>query len=191
MLADLSMIAFRNCWSSFVALILVVPIALLPSALSAEQPNQAESTKKLIGWTERISISDSKLVLYGQMEPARQSTTLHLPPGSIEPGKSSQDRVSFKLSDRFGASHTFSLPIVRRTRLRSPSGQSRQVYVVTLSFCIAGRYIEEEVILSERSNINNEMFVGRQTLEGLFIVDPSQQFTSDPACSVSPSRKGE
>jgi len=191
MLADLSMVAFRNFWCLFVALVPVILFALLPSMVVAEQLDQSESAKKLIGWTERISISDSKLVVYGQMEPARQSTTLHLPPGSLEPVKSSQDKVSFKLSDRFGASHTFSLPIVRRTRLRSPSGQSRQVYVVTLSFCIADRYIEEEVILSERSNISNEMFVGRQTLEGLFVVDPSQQFTSDPVCSASSREKEE
>jgi|GEM_PF-4515198 len=184
------MIRWQNCLAVF-WLVYLIALLFLPIVTFAQEAQQqaVSSSKKLIGWTERVALSGTDLVLYGQMEPSTQSTMLHLQKGSLSLSERSKDEVSFELEDRFGAKHNFELPVVRKSRLRSPSGKTRQVYVVTLSFCLAGKFIEEEVILSERENIEHEIYIGRQALEGLFTIDPSQQFSSNPDCTEETIRK--
>jgi hypothetical protein len=152
------------------------------AAEEAGQTRGGESDERVvIGWVEKVVVGKEDLHFHARMDPGRTASTLHAEEMSIR-RRSGQEVVSFLLKDRYGHSHKFEKPLLRRIQLRDSRGNVREAPVVQLSLCIAGRYAEDEIILSDRSKLSHEMLIGRQTLEEHFLIDPSRTFSVEPSC---------
>lgn len=67
--------------------------------------------------------------------------------------------------------------------IKKKEGGLQRRPVVTMTFCIAGRLIKDEVNLSDRGHFNYEVLVGRNMLtSGNLIIDASKAFTARPNC---------
>lgn len=136
--------------------------------------------KPVVGWLEKVRVERGNIVLQAKLEASRLTSIVHAE-DIREGSKGENPTVRFKLKDRFGHTGTFEAPLVRKVRLKSVKSV-RELYVVQLGLCIAGRYLEDEVALSDRSQQDYEMVIGRQTLEGNFIIDPAATYSVDPGC---------
>lgn len=59
-----------------------------------------------------------------------------------------------------------------------------------MKFCLAGRWIEEEVNQAARNDFNYPVLIGRDMLKkGGLVVDSSKTFTTDPTCPAQEARK--
>jgi hypothetical protein len=98
--------------------------------------------------------------------------------------------IKFKFKDGKKNKEVFERPIVRWVRIKSREGADIRRPVVRMKFCIAGRWIEEEVNLADREDFNYPVLIGRNMLkEGKFAVDSSATFTAEPSCATQEAQQ--
>jgi hypothetical protein len=66
------------------------------------------------------------------------------------------------------------LPLAEHRAVKSSIGTSQIRPVVVLDLIMAGQALSTEVTLTDRSDMELPMLVGRSALKGRFIVDPSR-----------------
>jgi hypothetical protein len=69
-------------------------------------------------------------------------------------------------------------------KIRRHFGEVQERMVVKLGVCLANTYKETEVTVVDRSGLTYPMLVGRDFLEGYFLVDPSVSNKTTPQCKV-------
>jgi hypothetical protein len=88
--------------------------------------------------------------------------------------------VHFTLADRCGG-HRLILPLVEMRRIQTSEGSDERP-VVEMELCIGSRRIRTHITLNDRSRLEFPFLVGRNILEGNFIVDVSRSRTAPPTC---------
>lgn len=159
-------------------------------------PADSEFERKVVGWSEKIRLEDGTLLLHAELDPTRQNSAVRV--DEIEKFKAAEKKeksskkkihhVRFTLRDRYGHEKTFERPIVRLQRIRTASGKTRTEYVVELGICLGDRYVEDEFVVSKAKISDFEVRLGRETLEGHFVIDPALTYTVLPSC---PETEGE
>ncbi len=91
-------------------------------------------------------------------------------------------RVRFNLTDRFGHTHNYELPVLRSVKVKSSSGKTEIRPVVPLTVCIGSLKIDGEFSLRRDLQETNHIRIGRRDLAGKALVDPSKSFTLQPSC---------
>lgn len=153
------------------------------AADSSESPSQLQP--QTVGWIEEARIPgidapvDVKLDT-GATTSSINAEILEQPDGDEESG----GMIKFRYEDEDGNEAVFERPVVRWVRIKAREGESIRRPVVQMKFCVAGRWIEEEVNLADRDDFNYPVLVGRNMLEqGRLVVDSSQSFVTEPTCS--------
>jgi hypothetical protein len=130
----------------------------------------------MVGWRETValpSLGISELV--AKVDTGARSSSLHA--------------VAFEISDD-GATATFWVPTdgpkprlvtaqapMRGWRwVKDSGGHSTLRPVVAVELELAGRRFVEEVTLADRGGMRHRMLLGRRTVRGHFVVDPSREF---------------
>jgi hypothetical protein len=87
-------------------------------------------------------------------------------------------RVRFELGNvgRGGRPASVEATVVRRTRVRSTSGQTGARVFVTAQVLLGGAEHRVEVGLVDRSHMQHPMLLGRSALAGRFLVDPARRY---------------
>jgi len=114
-----------------------------------------------------------------------QSPTIFIArtPGAPPPSKENLKRkVKFSLSDRFGHSYDYELPVLRSIKVKSANGKTEIRPVVPLTICVGSLKIDGEFALRRDLEQTNHIRIGRRDLAGRGLVDPSRSFTLQPSC---------
>ena len=74
------------------------------------------------------------------------------------------------------------MPLEREAKIKRKGSQVQIRPVVKLGVCLAGVYEEVEFTLTDRSNFEYPVLIGRNFLAGKFLVDSSRSFTLPPSC---------
>jgi hypothetical protein len=149
-------------------------LANLASAYCAE--------KLVLGWVEKAQLLPENLVLDAVLDTGANSTSIGATNLSrFERG--GRPWIRFSVSDRKGNSSIFERPVVRAVRIRQSDIDAATRPVVMMAICIAGRFREEAVNLTNRSHLRYPLLIGRAAMAERFIVNPSRKFTSTPNCS--------
>lgn len=136
--------------------------------------------KSIFGWTERVKLVDADMTLEAKLDTGAETSSLHAPdPEPFE--KDGDDWVRFEVTDDDGNEHTFERPVERTIHIRSASGLTER-YVVELTLCVGTVEQTKEINLADREELSTPMLVGRNFMAGEILVDPSEEFTRDPAC---------
>lgn len=77
------------------------------------------------------------------------------------------------------------LPLVENRRIVTGGGREVRRPVVRMDLCVAGFRGTVDVTLNDRALVDYRMLLGRNVLEGRFLVDVAQTLTSRPACPAS------
>lgn len=163
--------------------IVTFTVLLHSSTLVFAEKKEKKPERPILGWSEKITLVPGELTLHARLDSSRASSTLHVS-GIKRFVKGKQVYVKFAVKDRYGNQDNLERKVLRSSGILTVSGTKLSRYVVELGFCIGGEYFEDEIALSDKLNSNYDIRLGRQSLEGHFVIDPALSYTTKPDCKV-------
>jgi hypothetical protein len=126
------------------------------------------------GWKEFVRLPKLKLgPLVAKLDTGARSAALHADEIHV-----SGRRVTFViLSD--GRRHTYKAPLVGQKRVKSSNGISEMRAVIRATLEIGKAVFKTEITLTDRTDMDVPMLLGRNTLKGRFLVNPARTFLLD------------
>jgi len=150
-----------------------------PAAFASERVNQ---DLEIVGWVERARLMDPEVNLKAKLDTGAETSSLDV---EIIKKFRKDDRrwVRFRLIDRAtGEEHIIVRERIRTISIVMHDGQRQTRPVVRMDICIAGRILNTEVSLIDRSEFTFPLLLGRKALESFALVDPGNTFLSTPDC---------
>ncbi len=128
----------------------------------------ASETKRLIGPTERVEISDASIGLLGRVDTGARTTSLHAESIQVNDGT-----VSFSLVGEDGERIPVSRPVAKIDTVRSAAGSEERIFVeLTLEHDDLVKSVL--VNLKDRSHMSYPLLLGRNWIQDDYLVDVSQ-----------------
>ncbi len=139
-----------------------------------EVPKEKDA-KTIIGEAEYIYVPSSKIKLKARIDTGATTTSIHaLDIKEFE--RDGQKWVKFKLIDENKKEIERALPIQRVTTIKRHGANSLKRYVVQLRLNLGESSQLVDVTLANRSNFTYPLLIGRNFLNGIFIVDVSKKY---------------
>ncbi len=138
-------------------------------------------TKQVLGWKESVALPGlGNVRLLAKLDTGARTSALHAI--DISFGRShGRPWVEFDLPDiDEPAARHFRLPVLEHRKIRSSIGHSQIRPVVLLALTLAEQTWKTEVTLTDRSDMELPMLVGRSALKGRFVVDPARTRLASP-----------
>ncbi|WP_199197571.1 RimK/LysX family protein [Chroococcidiopsis sp. CCALA 051] len=154
------------------------------SIQQSQAVNSSSQQTQIVGWVENGKIAGVDKEVKVKLDTGAKTTSINAeilekPDKETESGGT----IRFRFLDGEGNKEVFERPIVRWVEIKSREGSDIRRPVVRMRFCLAGRWIEEEVNLADRDDFNYPVLIGRNMLkQGKLAVDSSQTFTTEPSC---------
>lgn len=146
---------------------------------------------KRVGWVEEIAISDVGAIVKAKFDTGAKTSSIDASiidthPSGKKTKNATGDTVVFAVTLDTGKIKTFERPVDRYVRIKLKDGGFVRRPVITMSFCIAGRTVTEEVNLANREGFIYPVLVGRNMMEHAdLVIDASKRFITRPHCSES------
>lgn len=167
----------------------LVSTALLSSIGCSSQTLQATvaETQELqtVGWIENGQVSGIDQEIKFKLDTGATTTSINAEileePNEIT---ESGGMIRFRFSNGDGISEVYELPVKRWVKIESRTQDYIRRPVVQMKLCVAGRWVDEEVNLADRSDFNYSVLIGRNMLsKGKLAIDSSATFTQNFDCS--------
>lgn len=150
-----------------------------------EQPIEAEpvsptppsySGATVIGGVETLYIIPMEMPFQARIDTGAETSSMDA--DHIEPFERDGEKwVSFNITNRKnGEKHHFEKPIKRRTSIVR-IGTHEERYVVNMSIKIGDEIIKSDFTLAQRDKFSYQVLIGRNILNGRFIIDPALENT--------------
>lgn len=176
-------------WTTWV--VLTLPgrlVAAEPAAPPAEAPDVSAALepaeKQIIGATAAIKVVDGGLTFPARVDTGATTTSLHVEEWSIEdPSETMAENVGkvirFCIKNHEGQIEWLERKIVELSTIKT-SVQEEQRYKVNITLSYRG--VEKKVLVSlkDRSHMEYPLLLGRNFLEGNFVVDVAKSPRLDP-----------
>lgn len=165
----------------------VVVIGMLSGTGCSLQHTQASDLleqPQTVGWVEKARIQGIDSEVDAKLDTGAETTSINAeileePDEDTESG----GMIKFRFVGEDGNEAIFERPVVRWVRIKARDGGSLRRPVVQMKFCVAGRWVEEEVNLADRDEFNYPVLVGRNMLgKAQLAVDSSETYTTEAAC---------
>lgn len=139
------------------------------------KPLRTLGRKQVLGWKESVVLSTlGGIELLAKLDTGARSSALHAV-DIVYIKHRSAIWIEFDLPDVDPCRcHRFRLPLAEHRSVKSSIGTSQIRPVVVLELCIAGQSWSTEVTLTDRSDMELPMLIGRSALKGRFVVDPAR-----------------
>jgi hypothetical protein len=132
----------------------------------------------LIGWQESVSLPELGAgPIVAKIDTGARSVALHADDIRIS-GRGKRMKVRFKVQRRGSSSRRIEceMPLHDLRRVKSSNGRVELRAVIATPIEIGGQLLEAEVTLTQRSDMGAAMLIGRSSIKGTFLVDPSRTF---------------
>ncbi len=121
----------------------------------------------LIGWKEYVVFTRLKLgPLVAKIDTGARTAALHADSIVIS-GK----RVRFLIDGK-----RYAAPLVGHKRVKSSNGQVETRAVIRATIQLGNQIIKTQITLTDRTDMDVPMLLGRQSIKGLFLVNPAKTF---------------
>ena len=133
------------------------------------------------GWAEQVVIRPPNLVLDAKLDTGADHCSVH----AKKIKKFKKDGVpwvKFEVSNRYGGKAKLEEEIVRIAKVKTKSGGFQERPVVRLGVCLGDIYEMIECNLVDRSHFVYPALIGRDSLAGSVMVNPSRTYTKAPNC---------
>ncbi|SFN58637.1 Uncharacterized conserved protein [Dokdonella immobilis] len=129
----------------------------------------------MLGWKESVVLSGlGGIRLIAKLDTGARTSALHAV-DILYIRHRSAIWVEFDLPDIDQSKrHRFRLPLAEHRSVKSSIGTSQIRPMVVLELCMAGQRWSTEVTLTDRSDMELPMLIGRSALKGRFVVDPAR-----------------
>jgi hypothetical protein len=150
-------------------------LSLLPAVLLLLVPKQSAAEKITIGAIEDVILLPWDVKIAARIDTGAATSSIDVCDYAVE-GKF----VSFTLADRCGA-YKVRAPLIEMRHVKSTEGDETRP-VVEIEICLGAKRLRAFVTLSNRSHLEYPFLVGRNIIEGNFVVDVSLSKTFLPIC---------
>jgi hypothetical protein len=158
-------------------LILLIVLLAAPQVHAQVNDHSPRTPAKItIGVVEDVVLSP-----WGISFPARIDTGADLSSLDAREIEVRDNIAAFKLGKRYGGIQ-LQLPVVEWRTIQTSMGSEKRP-VVEISICLGSKLLRTPVTLKDRSEMIYPFLVGRSTLRGGFLVDPSRSRSAQPTCS--------
>jgi hypothetical protein len=140
--------------------------------------DQAQSTQKtqlvLIGWREQVSLPDFKIKsLKAKIDTGAKTSALHADQIDISTIKGKKI-VKFVFTSEDGEQYVIKSPLIDERVIKSSNGERTLRPVVKTTLKMGETVFEIEVTLINRDMMGFKMLIGREALNGRFIIHPAK-----------------
>ena len=126
------------------------------------------------GWKEHVRLPKLKLgPIVAKLDTGARSAALHADEIHV-----SGRRVTFIIIDE-GRRRTYKAPLVGQKRIKSSNGISEMRAVIRATLEVGKSVFKAEITLTDRTDMDVPMLLGRNTLKGRFLVNPARTFLLD------------
>ena len=131
--------------------------------------------KQILGWKEFVTLPDlGNIRLLSKLDTGARTSALHADSLKFS-RRNGKLWVKFELLDfHTSESKQFKLPVVEKRKVKSSIGSIQIRPVVLLAVNLAEQTWTTEVTLTNRSDMELPMLIGRSALKRRFIVDPAR-----------------
>lgn len=153
----------------------VGPSAAHDSTRPASSRLRVVGTRLVLGWKETIALETlGGIELLAKLDTGARTSALHAV-DIVCSGVGDDAQVTFDLPDIDQSSrHRFCLPLAGYRSVKGSIGASQIRPLVRLELRLAGQVWTTEVTLTDRSDMELPMLIGRAALKRRFLVDPAR-----------------
>jgi hypothetical protein len=125
----------------------------------------------MIGWKEHVRLPALNIgPIDAKIDTGARTAALHADEIEIRGG-----RVRFVILEH-GKRHIHFAPLVAKKRIKSSNGISETRAVIETDIQIGTYVVRAEVTLTDRTDMEIPMLLGRSTVRGRFLVNPAKSF---------------
>lgn len=147
-------------------------------ASMTHEDSAPEDGRALIGWQETVSLPELGAgPIVAKIDTGARSAALHADDIRIS-GRGKRMKVRFTVQRRGSSSRRIEceMPLHDLRRVKSSNGHIELRAVIATPVEIGGQVLEAEITLTQRSDMGAAMLIGRSSIKGTFLVDPSRTF---------------
>ncbi|WP_210395692.1 ATP-dependent zinc protease family protein [Motiliproteus sediminis] len=138
-------------------------------------PPAGQHNKPVIGEIERVEVSPPGITLNARIDTGATTTSINAV--NIEPfERDGRKWVRFELLDDQQRSHALERRLERTVLIKRHGDESQQRFVVKLQLSLAGITRAVEVSLTDRSEFEYNLLIGRNLLRDTYAVDVSYRY---------------
>jgi hypothetical protein len=158
-------------------IIWILALSIIPLCAGA-----IPSELQILGWVENAYLPDPGFELKAKLDTGAETSSLDS--RVIKKFRKGGKRwVRFAVTDReSGEEFILVRERVRTIGVVQHDGTKQTRPVVMIKLCIAGKYMETEVSLIDRSEFNYPLLIGRNALARFALVDSSETFLGQSRC---------
>lgn len=176
-----------SCGAGFVAsgiLFFSLSLVLAPAGAALAE-DTVDPKKRTIGAVEEVLVIPPGITLKARVDTGAAISSLDARDVVVR-RRGIARIVRFTLVGDGGQRYSLELPVAERVVIASADGGRERRPAVRMDVCVGGLRAPIEVTLNDRAGVEYRMLLGRNLLEGRFVVDVARAFTSPPGCLVGP-----
>ena len=164
------------CWKAIVVLTVLMNISLGTDGRAQQ--------KIMVGWLENVHLLEQGCVIRAKVDTGAKNSSIHA--FDVEyvehEGRPLGTRVRFKTLDIEKKPQVIEADVVKQVRVKRSGPSTETRLEIELEICLGGVRKRIRVNLTDRSEMNYKMILGRTALAGDFIVDVSEKYTAKSGC---------
>lgn len=170
---------------TMVASVSGLALALLTCSVLLAPPAVAGNGKDVVGWVENVRLFPGDVEVKAKLDTGAKMSSLSC--NCLRPfERDGEQWIGFQMETKEGKLASFERKIVGYIRIKRHFGRVQRRPVVKLGICLGNVYKVTRVNLVDRSGFRYNMLIGRDDMQGHFVVDPEETFQSKPRCKGEP-----
>jgi len=164
-------------------------LALLASAFAVAGTSFAQGTNgpRTMGWLEKVAIENTDLSIVAKVDTGADYSSLDAR-NIFDFKRDGEPWVSFTIVDDKGERLGMERRVFRHTMIRRAGGDEQRRPTVILGLCVGAVYREVQVNLVDRRTLEYRMLIGRDFMQGRYVVDPARTYVTSPSCPQTKTR---
>jgi len=142
----------------------------------------------VIGTAEKVYIPSSDILLKAKIDTGATTSSMHAL-NIKEFERDGKKWIKFDLQDKDGNLINKNLPLHRIVKIKRHGTKNQKRYVVQMKINLANISQLVEVSLTNRSKFTYPVLIGKNYLNGLFLVDVSKKYITKPKMSKNEIKK--
>ena len=169
---------FPNFWTGCDVKILLLALLI---TLPATQARALDYSIVLRGWLEHAYFPEFDLEMDAKLDTGAKTSAIGAE--ILSDPDATEGMVTFRLTNEEGEERTVEREIVRTVKIKKRGGGTESRIVVELELCLGIQRLKSEFSLSDRSNFNYPVLIGRRALsEAHIAVRADEEYVDDPDC---------